>query len=151
MRELTHSITLNAPATAVLDAFFQEDALAAWWGASRSLCMPRVLGTYVIEWGADGTSDDLLGPLGGTFRGTVIDVVPGREFFVADAYWLPAEGDPIGPMAFEVTCTAAAATTTVTVRQSGWEASPRWTRYYEVLARTLPPALGRLKEYVEAG
>ena len=34
----------------------------------------------------------MLGPLGGAFRGTVIDFIPGREFFVADAYWLPAEG-----------------------------------------------------------
>ena len=27
-----------------------------------------------------------------------------REFFVADAYWLPPDGTPIGPMALEVIC-----------------------------------------------
>jgi uncharacterized protein YndB with AHSA1/START domain len=150
MRELTHTVVVDAPAAAVLDAFFRAAAIAAWWGATRSLCIPRVLGSYVIEWDAAGTRDELLGPLGGAFRGTVVDFIPGREFFVADAYWLPAEGDPIGPMAFEVSCSAVDAATTLTVRQSGWDHSPRWTRYYEILARTLPPALAKLKEYVEA-
>jgi uncharacterized protein YndB with AHSA1/START domain len=150
MRELTHTVVVDAPAAAVLDAFFRADAIAAWWGATRSLCMPRILGSYVIEWAAAGTRDELLGPLGGTFRGTVIDFIPDREFFVADAYWLPTEGDPIGPMAFGVRCTAVHAATTVAVSQSGWDNSPRWTRYYEILARTLPPALAKLKAYVES-
>jgi uncharacterized protein YndB with AHSA1/START domain len=150
MKDLTQTLTVRAPATVVMDAFFDEDALAAWWGAMRSFCMPRLLGSYVIAWDAAGMRDELLGPLGGALRGVVMDFIPGREFFVADAYWLPTAGDPIGPMAFEVRCTAAEGGTTVSVRQSGWDESPRWTRYYEVLARSLPPALERLKQYVES-
>ena len=38
------------------------------------------------------------------FTRTVMEFKPGREFFLADAYWLPPDGDPIGPMALEVTC-----------------------------------------------
>jgi uncharacterized protein YndB with AHSA1/START domain len=150
MRDLTQTLIVGAPAAAVMDAFFDERALAAWWGATRSLCMPRLLGSYAIVWDAADRHDELLGPLGGAFRGVVMDFIPGREFFVADAYWLPDSGDPIGPMAFEVRCTDSdGGSTSMSVRQSGWDDSPRWTRYYEVLGRSLPPALERLKQYVE--
>ncbi len=89
----------------VLDAFFDQEALGAWWHFTRSLCVPRPLGVYAIEWDPTEWRDEVLGPLGGAFRGTVIEFKPGREFFIADWYWLPPDGDPVGPMAFEATCT----------------------------------------------
>jgi hypothetical protein len=58
----------------------------------------------------------------------------GRSFFVADAFWLPPDGDPIGPMALEVTCTPLDVGTEVRVTQRGFEESLRWRRYYEVVA-----------------
>ena len=33
-----------------------------------------------------------------------MDYQAGREMFVADAWWLPPDGDPIGPMALDVVC-----------------------------------------------
>ena len=69
--------------------------------------MPRPLGSYAVEWEPTEWRDEVLGPLGGAFHGTVMEFKPGREFFVADLYWLPPDGDPIGPMALEATCTAA--------------------------------------------
>jgi hypothetical protein len=38
------------------------------------------------------------------------------------------------------------------VQQTGVdEDSPRWLRYYELLGKGLPPALERLKTYLEKG
>jgi len=149
MREFTHSLTINAPPAVVLDAFFDHDALAAWWHVTRSLCVPRPLGVYAVEWDATEWRDDVLGRLGGAFKGTVIEFKPGREFFIADAYWLPPDGEPIGPMAFEVTCNLVSGHTVLHVRQSGWESSERWSRYYDVIATGLTVALDELKQHVE--
>ena len=150
MREFAHSLTINAPPAAVLDAFFDADALAAWWHVTRSLCVPRPLGSYAVEWATTEWTDEVLGRLGGAFRGTVIDFHVGREFFIADAYWLPPDGNPIGPMALQGTCTPHGNGTVLHVRQSGWENGPRWDRYYEVLDTGLTLALEELKKYVEA-
>ena len=105
MREFDHSLPLEAPAARIIDAFFDESDLKAWWQVSRSMCHPRPLGSYAVEWPTTGWTDDVLGRPGGAFRGTVIDFKAGREFFVADAYWLPPDGEPIGPMALDVRCT----------------------------------------------
>src|SRR5687767_9806194 len=150
MREFAHSLTIDAPPGAVLDAFFDPDALAAWWQVKRSLCVPRPLGSYAIEWDPTEWSDEVLGRLGGAFRGTVIEFKAGREFFVADAYWLPPDGEPIGPMAFQASCTPIGGRVMLRVHQSGWENGPRWTRYYELLARSLTGSLTELKSYLEA-
>ena len=85
-------------------AFFNPAALAAWWQTSRSVTVPRVLGAYAVEWEPTEFSDEMLGRLGGTFHGTVMEYKPEREFFVAEAFWLPPDGNPIGPMALEVRC-----------------------------------------------
>jgi uncharacterized protein YndB with AHSA1/START domain len=150
MREFTHSLTIAAPPAAVLDAFFDPEALATWWHVTRSLCVARPLGVYAIEWTPTEWKDDVLGRLGGAFRGTVIEFKAGREFFIADAYWLPPDGDPIGPMAFEATCATLGDRTVLKVRQSGWEESQRWTRYYELLTTGFTVALDQLKAYVES-
>jgi uncharacterized protein YndB with AHSA1/START domain len=150
VREFTHSLTIQAPPAAVLDAFFDPEALASWWHVTRSLCVPRPLGVYAVEWEPTEWKDDVLGRLGGAFRGTVIEFKAGREFFIADAYWLPPDGEPVGPMALEATCTLLGDRTVLKVRQSGWESSPRWTRYYDLIATGFTLALDELKKYVES-
>jgi uncharacterized protein YndB with AHSA1/START domain len=150
MREFAHSLTIEAPPGPVLDAFFDAEALAGWWHVKRSLCLARPLGVYAVEWEPTTWQDEVLGHLGGVFRGTVIDFVPGVEFFVADAFWLPPDGDPIGPMAFEAHCTLHRDGTVLHVRQSGWEDSPRWSRYYDIMATGFTVALEELKRHVEA-
>jgi hypothetical protein len=150
MREFDHSLSIEAPAARIIDAFFDAADLAAWWHVSRSICHPRTLGSYALEWPTPDVTDDVLGTLGGAFRGTVIEFTSGREFFVADAYWLPPAGDPIGPMAFQASCTPIGERVMLRVHQSGWENSPRWTRYYELLAQNLTGALTELKSYLES-
>ena len=150
---------IAAPAGRVMRAFFDADALMAWWSVSHSVTTPRLLGPYVIEWPPTDFRDEVLGRMGGVFRGTVMQFQADRGFFVADVFWLPPDGDPIGPMAFEVVCSPAAANgkngtagapgTHIRVTQQGCEESERWRRYYEVIADGWERALRSLKALLE--
>ncbi|HEX5217041.1 MAG TPA: SRPBCC domain-containing protein [Vicinamibacterales bacterium] len=137
------------PAT-VFACFFQPDALRAWWQAVRSVTTPVPFGVYAIEWQTTPFRDDLLGPLGGVFHGTVVDVRPGQQFLVAEAYWVPPEGEPLGPMALHITCSPEGDGCKLKVRQDGYEPSPRWRRYYAVVSRGWQISLTALKRYAEA-
>ena len=147
------SISIIASPGRVLWAFFDAGALSSWWQAARSVTIPRIFGPYAVEWDPTDFRDDTLGRLGGTFHGTVVEFRPEREFFVADAFWLPPDGDPIGPMALEVTCEAQRRQnpqiTLVTVTQRASESGERWRRYYEVIAPGWQRALESLKRYLE--
>jgi hypothetical protein len=134
----------------VLAAFFEPRALAMWWQAARSVTTPRPMGVFAVEWQPSGEVDEVLGRLGGVFHGTVIEYVDGVEFFVADAWWIPPEGEPIGPMALEVTCAVEGPACRLRVRQSGFEDTPRWMRYYDVISRSWVSSLSALKEIIEA-
>jgi uncharacterized protein YndB with AHSA1/START domain len=150
------TIIIKATPGRVLGAFFDPVSLGAWWQASRSITIPRTLGPYVVEWPVTDFRDAVLGRLGGIFSGTVMDLDPDRGFFVANAYWLPPESDPIGPMALEVTCTAVASandvdgpTSKLRVTQKGYDDSVRWKRYYDVVGSGWARALTTLKNLVE--
>jgi hypothetical protein len=144
-----HSETIRAQPTHVLAAFFDSVALQRWWHVTRSVTVPRVLGVYAVEWPRTDFQDDVLGPLGGTFYGIVMDYQAGRGFLVADAYWLPPEGDPIGPMALAVDCAPDPHGTLLHVRQSGYEPSLRWTRYYGVVSAGWKTSLLALRTMLE--
>jgi uncharacterized protein YndB with AHSA1/START domain len=138
----------------VMSAFFDPKALKLWWAVTRSVTVPRVLGAYAVEWEPTDYADEVLGRLGGTLHGTVMDYKPDHEFFVADAFWLPPDGNPIGPMALEVTCELQRAQnpqiTLVKVVQRASEDGDRWKRYYEVIAPGWERALQSLKKYLES-
>jgi uncharacterized protein YndB with AHSA1/START domain len=141
---------IAAPAGRVMRAFFDADALMAWWQVSRSVTTPRMLGPYAIEWPPTEFRDEVLGRLGGVFRGTVMQCEAGQGFFVADAFWLPPDGDPIGPMALEVTLKSEGdGATRIRVMQTGYEDSARWRRYYEVIGFGWERALQSLKSLLE--
>ena len=138
------TVEIPAPPEVVLSAFFSPDRLREWWQARASITTPCPLGIYAIEWPTEATADPVLGRLGGAFYGVVIDVRPGRGFFLADAYWLPPDGDPIGPMALHVTCDPAPAGTRLRVEQSGCDDSARWRRFYRVFGARWIEALARI-------
>src|SRR5215831_4024431 len=93
--EFEHSVLISAAPARVLAAFFDAHALADWWQATRSVTTPRPMGVYAVEWAATPDADDLLGRLGGVFSGRVMEYLAGREAFIADAWWLPPDSDPI--------------------------------------------------------
>ena len=107
-----------------------------------------------VEWEPTEFADEMLGRLGGTFHGTVMEYKPDREFFVAEAFWLPPDGNPIGPMALEVSCEPQRMKnpqiTLVKVTQRASEDGDRWKRYYEVIAPGWERALQSLKRYLES-
>jgi uncharacterized protein YndB with AHSA1/START domain len=144
-----HRLTIAAPPARVLHAFFDPAALAEWWLVTRAITTPRPLGIYAIEWGVTESRDEVLGALGGIFYGIVMEFVADREFLVAGAYWLPPEGDPVGPMALEVKCKPDPIGTELQVRQTGYEGSLRWSRYYAVITPGWITSLNALKRYVE--
>lgn len=158
--KLDVAMLIHASPDLVLHAFFDPGALGAWLRAKRSVTTPRTLGAYAIEWPVTDRRDEVLGPLGGVFRGTVIQFEAGRGFFVADGYWLPPDEEPLGPMALTVTCVPERSTdleaagpdgiaTYVHVEQTGFEDSPRWRRYYELANEGMQRALTSLKGLLE--
>ena len=146
---LDMSAVIAAPAARVMQAFFDPGALSTWWQVAHSVTTPRVLGPYAIEWRPTEFRDEILGRLGGVFRGTVVQCQPGQGFFVADAFWLPPDGEAIGPMALEVTLTESSGATRVHVTQTGFEESARWRRYYQVVELGWTRALASLKTLLE--
>jgi uncharacterized protein YndB with AHSA1/START domain len=150
--ELDASVVIAAPPNRILKAFFEPDALSTWCQVTHAVTLPRVLGPYAVTWPTTEFRDDLLGRLGGVFRGTVMQFQPGHGFFVADAYFFPPDSDPIGPMAFEVTCTPVSddnRSTRVGVSQRGFEENARWRRYYEVITVGWNHSLAALKALLE--
>lgn len=144
------TIDIEASPDAVHAAFFSAESLADWLGARASVTTPRPMGVYAVEWPTADDADPLLGPFGGAFYGMVIDVRPGRELFLADTYWMPPDGDPVGPMAVHLTCEPTSVGTRVRLHQGGCDDSPRWRRYYRVMGARWIEALARLKAKLEA-
>ena len=147
--EFEHSLLIHAAPTRVLAAFFDPHALATWWLVTRSVTTPRPMGIYAVEWLPTSDADDLLGRLGGDFCGRVLEYLAGREAFIADAWWLPPDGDPIGPMALSVSCRIDGSECRLVVTQTGFEDTPRWRRYYDVVAGGWRTSLAALKTYLE--
>ncbi len=153
MTGLDISAVIDAPPQRIVKAFFEPQALTAWWEVAHAVTTPRVLGPYAVAWHTTEFRDAVLGRLGGVLRGTVMQYQADRGFFVADVFWLPPDGDPIGPMAFTVACAPAAGSlsprTEVRVTQQGFEDSERWRRYYEVIGLGWTRALASLKALLE--
>jgi uncharacterized protein YndB with AHSA1/START domain len=147
--EFEQSILINAAPTRVLAAFFDPRALETWWQVVRSVTTPRPMGVYAVEWAPTADADDVLGRLGGVFCGRVMEYRAGRELFVADAWWLPPDGDPIGPMSLEVSCRMDGPACRLHVKQLGFEDTARWRRYYAVIAAGWRSSLAALKQYAE--
>jgi uncharacterized protein YndB with AHSA1/START domain len=151
MPSVDHTLEIAADPGAILGAFFDPAALGRWWRVQRSVTTPRILGVYAIEWPPTPFVDEVFGPLGGVLHGTVVDYRPDREFLVAEVHWLPPAGEPVGPMALHVSAIrqAGATVTRLRVLQTGGDDTPRWSRYYELMANGWTGSLAALKDDVE--
>lgn len=149
--DVKRSLLIQAPPARVLAAFFDTRDLAGWWRVVRAVTVARPLGLYAVEWESTPFKDEVLRRLGGAFHGTIIDYRANAAFFVAEAYWQPPDGEPIGPMALEVHCRphGNGRSTMVSVRQSGQGEGPRWQRYFEIMGHGWEGALQEMKDYMD--
>ena len=151
---LDATVEIEATPRVVLDAFFDATLLSRWCGTIRTVTQPKTLGPYALEWPVTREADEVLGHLGGFLRGTVMQFEATRGFFAADVFWLPPDSGPLGPMALDVSCTLCLTSegrpaTRVRMQQTGFEESPRWRRYYEVVTPGWQRALESLKILLE--
>lgn len=149
--DVTRTQLISAPPARVMQLFFTEADLKGWWQVTKAFAVPRPLGMYAIEWESTDFKDEILGRLGGTFHGTVIDYRAGTSFFLAEVYWQPPDGDPIGPMALDVQCRphANGRQTMLTIKQSAEGEGPRWERYFQIMARGWEGALEEMKSFID--
>lgn len=148
---IERTIRIRSRPDRVVAAFFDARDLAAWWDVSHAVTVARPLGPYAVQWPATAFADEMLGRLGGTLHGMVMDVQPGTSFFLADVYYTPPEGAPIGPMALDVRVRPIedGRSTELTVRQSAEDEGERWQRYFTVMGEGWDRALEALKEHLE--
>src|ERR1043165_6104181 len=125
-----------------MKAFFEADALRGVGQVAGAVTTPRPLGPYSIEGAPTDFRDEVLGRLGGVFRGTVMQYHPAQGFFIAHAYSPPPHPEPIGPMALHVSVRPDGDGTALRIMQSGFEESERWRRYYEVPGHGWERAVG---------
>ena len=149
--EVTRTQLLQAPPARVMQAFFTDADLKSWWGVTRAFTVPRPLGMYAIEWESTDFKDEILGRLGGALHGRVMDFRANQSFFLAEVYWQPPDGDPIGPMALDLKCRphGDGRQTMLTVKQSGEGEGPRFERYFSIMNRGLEGALAEMKDYFD--
>ena len=149
--DVTRTQLIHAPPARVMQAFFNDADLKGWWGVTRAFTVARPLGMYAIEWESTGFKDDVLGRLGGALHGRVMDFRVNASFFLAEVYWQPPDGDPIGPMALEVQCRphGNGRQTMLTVKQSGEGEGPRFARYFSIMNRGWEGALTEMKDYID--
>ena len=152
--KLDVSLDITAPVDVVFHAFFDAPALTAWHGTSRSIAVPRLLGPYVLEWPPSADRDEMLGRMGGIFRATVMHIEPNDHLFLADAFWLPPDGGPLGPLAVQITFTPTATPdgahcTLVRILMTGFDDGVRWKRYLGLATAQWQKALGVLKLLLE--
>jgi uncharacterized protein YndB with AHSA1/START domain len=145
------AIRIRATPQRVLDAFFNPDDLAKWWEVSRSVTLARPLGPFAVEWPATDFTDEVLGKLGGTLHGVVMDVSPGVSFFVADLYYQPPNGHTIGPMALNVQARPldSGRSTELAVRLSADDEGPLSQRYFAIMGNGWDRALEALQVHLE--
>lgn len=152
--KLDVSQDIAAPVELVFSAFFDDAALASWQKTARSIAVPRLLGPYVLEWPTSVERDEVLGRFGGLFRATVMHIEPNDHLFLADAFWLPPDAGPLGPLAVQITFTPTAApggptSTLVRVVITGFDNGARWKRYLGFARTQWQDALASLKGMLE--
>jgi uncharacterized protein YndB with AHSA1/START domain len=152
--KLDVTLDIAAPVELVFQSFFDAGALGSWQGTARSIAVPRLLGPYVLEWPPSVESDEVLGRTGGIFRATVMHIEPNDHVFLADAFWLPPDGGPLGPLAVQVTFSPTALpdgnqSTVVRVVMTGFDDGVRWRRYLGLATTQWQRGLAILKNLLE--
>ena len=152
--KLDVTLEMLAPVEKAFQAFFDSVARGEWLSTTRAIAVPRLLGPYVLEWPISTDRDEVLGRTGGVFRATVMHIEPNDHVFLADAFWLPPDGGPLGPLAVQITFTPKATpegrqSALVRVVMTGFDDGVRWRRYLGLATSQWQKALGDLKTLLE--
>jgi len=152
--KLDVTLEMLAPVEKAFQAFFDSVALGEWLSTTRAIAVPRLLGPYVLEWPISTERDEVLGRTGGVFRATVMHIESNDHVFLADAFWLPPDGGPLGPLAVQITFTPKATpegrqSALVRVVMTGFDDGVRWRRYLGLATSQWQKALGDLKTLLE--
>ncbi len=149
--DVTRTQLIPAPPARVMQAFFADADLKSWWRVTRAFTVARPLGMYAIEWESTDFKDEVLGRLGGSFHGTIIDYRPDAAFFLAEVVLAAPRWRADWPDGAQVHCRphGNGRSTMVTVRQSGEGEGPRWERYFAIMERGWEGALREMKAYME--
>ena len=143
----------RAPAARVMQRLLRPRRARAWWQVAHSVTTPRVLGPFAIEWPPAEFRDELLGRLGGVFRGT-IDALRARARASSSPTPSGCRPTAIRSARWRSKCQlqprGQTARPRVRVTQNGFEESARWRRYYEVIEVGWDRALASLKTLLEA-
>ena len=83
------------------------------------------------------------------FYGSVMEYQPGRELVDRRRMVATARQRPIGPMSLQVQCAMDGPACRLRVRQSGFEDTPRWLRYYGVIEVGWLKSMVAAKQYVD--
>ena len=148
------SATIDATAMQVLFAFVDAQAIKTWWRAKNAVVQPRPGGLFVVEWedGAHGT-DETLGPTGGVLAGILDRSMGGHFVHFGALHWLSPKGEVFGPTRLEVDVFSKndprRKPSLVRLRATGFQAGPKWERYYDVTLRAWEKTLLELKTYCE--
>jgi hypothetical protein len=148
---IRRAIRIRSAPERILAAFFEPRDLAAWWDVSNAVTVPRPLAPYAVQWPATTFRDEVLGRLGGTLHGSMMDFRQGEGFFLAEVFYTPPDTAPVGPMALEVQVRAIddGRSTELIVRQSGEDEGPRWRHYFAIMGGGWDRALEALREHLE--
>ena len=99
--DVTRTQLIQAPPARVMQAFFADADLKGWWQVTRAFAVARPLGMYAIEWESTDFKDEILGRLGGSFHGTIIDYRPNAALFSSRVRMVPSP-DSIRPFRLTV-------------------------------------------------
>jgi hypothetical protein len=144
-------VRIRSTPARVLNAFFDPGDLAVWWEASQAVVAARPLAPYAVQWPATPFRDEVLGRLGGTLHGMLMDYRYGSGFFLAEVYYTPPETAPIGPMALDLQVRPIedGRTTELTLHQSAEDEEARWRHYFGIMGEAWDRALEALQVHLE--
>ena len=114
-------LTIDVAPTRAMGAFFDPHALVALVAGHSVGDDASRAGRLRDRMGAVRRRGRGARPAGGRLSRTIVEYIAGTQLFVADAWWLPPDGDPLGPMGLQVSCAAEGSGCRLHVHQAGYE------------------------------
>jgi uncharacterized protein YndB with AHSA1/START domain len=120
------------------------EMMRQWWGVHRGLVDGREGGVWALTWDvpAEGFGHVVL-------SGTIKSLRHGEQLHIENLLFFNKERMVLGPMTLDFDVSVSAGRSVVKVRQGGYGAGGDWDWYYQLVMENWPPALARLKEFLE--